>query len=138
MRWKKWLWIGFAALCAFAVAIGYLRRPEDELAGVNSLHPVVQRAPEYLKPPGSHLYFREQSPAVLRLLPGRRLGTESTQGIDSSTVTTDLELPSGRRASLTEAHSNYEGDSCVLVVYDDSRPWYTRAWLTLKHRLGLH
>jgi hypothetical protein len=111
--------------------------PEDELAGVNSLHPVVQRAPEYLEPPGSLLYFREQSPAVLRLLPGKRLGTETREGIDTWTVSAVLELPSGRRARLTEMHGNYAGDGCRLVVYDDSRPWYTRAWFTLKHRLGL-
>jgi hypothetical protein len=37
MRRRKWLWLGFAALCALAVAIDYLARSKEELAKVRTL-----------------------------------------------------------------------------------------------------
>src|SRR5690348_13853744 len=42
MRRKRWLWLAFAALCALAVAIGYLSRPEDNYAFLRPYQPTEQ------------------------------------------------------------------------------------------------
>lgn len=124
---RKWYWIVFGAFCALGLAVAYLGRLEDELAGMMRFHPTV----EYRQ--GAMFYSFEAPPdLVLATIPGPRTFRN---------VSADIQLPSGRRALFAGVPGmSWEGrgrQTCEVIVYDDNRPWYLRAWAGIRHRLGL-
>jgi hypothetical protein len=136
MRRKKWLWLGFAALCAFTLAIGWPSRPEDELVGLRALHP---RETTVLRPDGNtalHFEFNTTPQVVidhLRLPKGLAL-SDFVVPYAQFRRTVPHTLPSGRTLELWV---RYPGVCVVEVPFGEPDPWYTQAWLTLKHCLGL-
>jgi hypothetical protein len=142
MRRRKGLWIGFAALCLLSLAVGWLVRPEDELAEAMRLFPPGKHPFHDNKGAvtGTDYFFIDTSDTVLRTLPGRRKFPTKGHPLAAGYNVVEIELPSGRRAVLDcWVPGPHEEKSCRLSVYEDApKPWYTRAWLTLKHRLGLN
>ena len=43
VRSKRRLWLVLATLCLLAASIGFLAKPVDELAGIESFHPRTER-----------------------------------------------------------------------------------------------
>ncbi|MFI5384832.1 MAG: hypothetical protein ACHQ50_01820 [Fimbriimonadales bacterium] len=134
MRSRKRVWIGLGALCALALGIGWLARPEDELAGVMRFHPRSQDAPGIDLATratfGATLFTFTASPReVVAAVPGHK--ELRWGGIQ-------IVLPSGRRSKFIEGSSaSQAGETCALLVCDDPRPWYQRAWSRMRYRLGL-
>lgn len=141
MKLRKWLWIGAGTLCAVALVMGYLARPANELGEVMRLHPTIldtkfseQDIPDY---EGTWYVFSQSAAHVSKLIPGKRSKTTRTVVIDTWNDVTPIELPDGRRARLSESGGADPRTGCLLIVHSDNRPWYQKAWATLKSRLGL-
>jgi len=135
MKPRKWLWIAAAALCAFAVLIGYRAHPVDELVGIMRLQPVIYN---YKQEPGDDqrvtgYTFTAPPSSVLAAIPGQKTGLPTDPGVAQSF---DVVLPSGSRAYLYVATFPDEHKTCVLTVFS-RLPWYERAWSWIKSRLGL-
>ncbi len=136
MRSQRWLLFAFATLCALAVAISFLARPVDELANAMRLDPKVDAH----LPPNAHygtkgctpLSFAASYSDVLALIPGK---------VSEHPWGTDVELPSGRQAVLVatipDSPNGHYGDSSILFLVDDDRPWYQRASTAIERRLGM-
>jgi hypothetical protein len=133
MRRRKWLWIGSAALCAIPVVVGYLARPEDELSAALQLQPVVLEGVTYspLYRPCTSYTFRAPLSLLLSRLPGEMMLTRY-----SRLTHYEIRLPSGRWGFVEEPPP---GEPITLYLWTRARaepPWYTQAWVTLKHHLG--
>jgi len=123
---KAWKLIG-GGIVLFAVAIAFLVRPEDELAGALRLKPDIAVIREFGPPnPLITCYRFAQSPGVvLAALPG-------TKGPYNPATEEKIDLPSGRRATLVSL-----GSTCYFDIVADNRPWFVRMWASVKHRVGL-
>ncbi|MFI5384831.1 MAG: hypothetical protein ACHQ50_01815 [Fimbriimonadales bacterium] len=144
MRSRKRLWIAVGALCALALGIGWLARPEDELAGVMRLHPRVKVDYEPNRPREIFLTeydFWAPVAQVMAAVPGRKRPSGPIGVMDSNPMgaTYEIAVPSGRRVSLWDYRELETSDrsTCILLVFGDRRPWYQRAWSRMKYRLGL-
>jgi hypothetical protein len=133
MRRKKWLWLGFAMLCALAVAIGWLAKSDDDLAGLEPLHPSVTMHVLNSQVVSTEYGLHVPATAVLAALRCKSV-KDITGGRTAPPRGYDLVLPSGRKALLTEFAITQP--YCVLLLDGDYWPWYARAWITLKRRLG--
>lgn len=135
----RWRLVVFGAVCLLAAGNGYLARPEDELAGIKRFHPKTHWAKGFGDiPTGTWFVFEESAPVMAQFLPGRRLGSRNDGGIDTWTEVTDIELSSGRTARLLDYHNVFSMNRrCTLIVGDDLRPWYAKAWSAIKRRLRL-
>jgi hypothetical protein len=137
---QKWLWFGFAALCALGVVLGYLAHPVDELTALRSLHPIESvRLDDKI-----HLWtldFKVAPQIVMAKLP-LPLGARSDDYIPPRPRSIGLrEFPSGNLFSLSVFDRRYAnvraGVTCsVTVVEQPQRPWYSRSWIALRQRLG--
>ncbi len=130
MARRKWLWIGGSALFSLSIGIGFLARPEDELAGILQLHPAAKRE-------GASLWysFTDSSGAVANSINHRDY--DSTYSCGEGANCQDIILPSGRGATITKMEPPENGVRTTLELPDDNRPWYERAWTTIQHRLGI-
>lgn len=133
MKRRRWLFWFFGALCALTLAIGYLARPEDELAGIMRLHPYVESGfpPGKVPEPGEDAkdyYFTTPIKDVLAALPGQKRA--AVQGYL-------IALPSGRFARLIDPAIRERGETCVVWVFGSGDAWYLQTWRTIKRRLGI-
>ncbi|MFI5385994.1 MAG: hypothetical protein ACHQ50_07720 [Fimbriimonadales bacterium] len=126
MMSRKRLWIAVGALCALAVGVAYLARPEDELAAMMRLHPTI----ENLGLEATAFTFPSGSTHVLASIPGPRVPYPL---IHDHAPLLEIILPSGR---IGDFYSGKHG-TCQFVINGPDAPWYQRAWSTIKHRLGL-
>jgi len=139
---RRWIWIAAVALCAFAAAIGYLARPVDELAGVMRLHPKVRLVPGSLFHDVVEAEYDFDAPtsAVLASLPGSKSKSSPVEfgNYKPAGNAYEVRLPSGTRVLLGDYSAvDLTGrPKCVMFAPVDRRPWYQRAWSTLKSRLG--
>ncbi|MFI5385993.1 MAG: hypothetical protein ACHQ50_07715 [Fimbriimonadales bacterium] len=134
MRSRKRFWIAIGALCALAIAIGYLARPEDELAGLRSLNP--KEEVRYDSPERRELTFSFHAPpeVVLTKLPGVK-GAQGTPYISNVMYS----LPSKDSFILVSGQdwNRNTGSTCIVDFFEWKRSWTERAWSAIKHRLGL-
>lgn len=146
MKSRKWLWIGFGALCGLAVWVGWLARPEDELAGMMRLHPGDKpfRGGFFSRNDVATEYdFRASTASVLAALPGSKRATGRQSLVlmvpPLMSFTYEVRLPSGNVAMVADCSGSntFEGTTCIAIVFASDRPWYERAWSTIKCRLGL-
>jgi hypothetical protein len=138
MRRRKWLWMGFAALCAFAVVVGYLARPEDdfEVAALRAIHPKHE---EVQTRDGLRSWSMEfdlpaaeiqRRASFLHGIPVTRSG-----GLGGL-----IFFPKPIGTGLLCAIEDYPAErrSRVRITEGLPLPWFTRSWFTLKYRLGLY
>jgi hypothetical protein len=134
MRRKKWLWISFAALCAFAVAIGWLGRSGNdyELDALRSLHPLAVHETHEAGKRVTRFDFKLTRDEVLRRAPFLKKAT--VMGMSSGRMIEPMTLESGMSCDI---QSYYPSITTLWLSDGPPQPWYSRAWLTLKHRVGL-
>lgn len=138
MKSRKRLCIAFGALCALAVLVGWLARPEDELAGIMQLHPTIEVRGNPNEGPVDTVYSFRVSPfEVARAVHGR-IREPRVSGVGAPDAS--LELRNGRFLDVLNLSSHThrpDGIKCVVYYQPDDWPWYDRAWATIKYRLGL-
>jgi len=137
---KRWLWAAFGGLCILSVGIGWLARPEDPYAALRPFHPdedffrddlsVSNIGIEGLGDSGLRFFYFQADPALVR----RVLKPASTAG--------HFRLPSGREVVFEELGPysvKYEYATCEIWAHESGEhPWPERAWVAIKHRLGLN
>jgi len=138
MKSRKWLWGTVAGFCLLALCVGYLARPEDELASLRELrHTEEFVVPVKPFPPRTDFDFMVDPSVVMANLP---LPPNSTpdQFLASRRKGHAFTFRSGTRFMFFVDTPDFPGGgvTCGLAVYADSRPWYQRAWSMIKYRLG--
>jgi hypothetical protein len=140
MRRRTWLWIGFAAISALALAAGYLIRPMEELEALRSLHPIKTKTVVQGSMTTRIFAFAEPPELVMAKLP-LPPGSKPSRYLRPvmGALPPSYRLPSGNSFSFG-IYSGYPSDgpgTCYVIVEEFARPWHLRAWCNLKHRLGL-
>jgi hypothetical protein len=129
MRRKKWLWLGFAALCGLGVLAAMPSRGVDDVSWL--ARPLGQEPYAYGSRHGTRFYFAP--PRDVKRLPG----VTSISDKPYRRVVRGF-LPTGQYCEA-ESTGLVGGLAATSVEIDDfPTPWYTRAWITLKHCIGLH
>jgi hypothetical protein len=145
MRRKKWLWLGFAALCVFAVAIGWLARPVDELSALRQFQPEIYSTVPWFEDPANpreqvvRYEFTQAPKLIIAKLPLPSGATPDDFRLNSGPqFGRFFQLSDGRRFVFIEYYRPIDKPmTCAVEVYKGTGAWYTQAWLILKHRLGL-
>jgi hypothetical protein len=130
------IWFTFGTVFVFAVGVGYLVRPDDELAGMLRLHPSIDSSV-----PGTTVYFFSGPPSqVLASLPGTQepkmtlsSALYSRWGVGKPTFdVVETILPSGREAFVSD-----QAKGCEVCLDNREPAWYWRAWSTIRFHLRL-
>jgi hypothetical protein len=136
VRRRKWLVWTFGIVCALALGLGFLARPEDELAGIRRLRPTTKPYKDpfsELDPgdrvPGTEYDFVSDPSVVKAALPGTWYAGKHPHN------TFAFQLPSGRRGIFTILDSGAKPTTCTWLIFENPNPWYQQAWENIKHRL---
>lgn len=153
MRSRRRLWWCVLGTCiVLAIGVGFLARPEDELAWVAAYHPKV----DIVANPGGTL-TTSYGFGVLPVVIAAELSRYRPVHHGMFPAWQSFELPSGRKAIIVEQIDlRVRGESkdpvsgvltatedpprwvkCRLNVEEPLIPWYAIAWNNLKRRFGL-
>jgi len=114
-----------------------MARPEDELARMMRLQPRVRPAPNAQVGPGAIEYdFRSSPSVVLASIPG----VVNNRWRHGASFSSYIDLPSGRLGQIDYFAPGVGGYTCVVFIGPSrtpQRPWYRKAWLAVRSRLGL-
>jgi hypothetical protein len=133
MKSHRRLWWVVGAMFIFSVAVGYLARPEDELAGLTRFHPRIEIQEWDPGINSTTMSYSLTAPLgqVLAALPGTKNRSDLVDNINNDAY--DVVFPSGRKA---RAEGPRHGLWSRVLIFDRHLPWYSAAWLNIEHRLG--
>jgi hypothetical protein len=140
---RKWLWWIGGGTCVLAIALGYLVRPDDELAAMMQFHPSVQHSGK--SSATTYTFQSTPSSQVLASIPGKRLhlGAAVYAARHPYGEIYSIDTPSGQHLLLYgfdrpgKTTGLEDARSCKVMVPIDNRPWHQRYWTVIKYRLGL-
>ncbi|MFI5384807.1 MAG: hypothetical protein ACHQ50_01695 [Fimbriimonadales bacterium] len=141
MKSRKRLWIAVGSLCALAILVGWLARPEDEFRTLRSLHPIGERSypNEALDATDWIFSFKATPGLVMARLP---LPPHAKPADYIGWNQKIYEFPSGNTFVFDiDGGLDRIGPPLTCEVglreFHRKRAWYQRAWSTIKNRLGL-
>ena len=139
MRTRIWLLCVSGPLCALALAIGYLARPEDEYAFLRKFRPTESIEHGPIELPSAGLAYPPPRHGELTLRRFRfnadpaAVGSSFRENIQVSEFGFQtFSLPSGREGIFL-----WSDGKCSAVVNETEGPWLQGAWSRIKRRLGL-